>query len=111
MAGSLLCAPVIYPWYLLWPLPFLRSPFTLPITIWTVSTIPTYIVWHLRALGRPWLIPGWVTLLEYGSVATAGAIILLRRLTRTAVPGPTKEGVTGGASDRRTNFGSYGFHE
>ena len=28
MAGSLLCAPVVYPWYLLWMLPFLRSPST-----------------------------------------------------------------------------------
>ena len=26
MAGSLLCAPVIYPWYLLWLLPFLDRP-------------------------------------------------------------------------------------
>jgi hypothetical protein len=86
MAGSLLCAPVAYPWYLLWTLPFLRSASTLPIIIWTVSIIPTYIVWHLRALGRPWLVPGWVTLLEYGSVATASAIILLRRLAQPAVP-------------------------
>jgi hypothetical protein len=86
MAGSLLCAPVVYPWYLLWMLPFLRSPSTLPIIIWTVSIIPSYVVWHLRTLGRPWLVPGWVTALEYGSVAASGAIILLRRLTRPAVP-------------------------
>jgi alpha-1,6-mannosyltransferase len=86
MAGSLLCAPVVYPWYLLWVLPFLRSPSTLPVIIWTVSIIPTYIVWHLRTLGGPWLVPGWVTLLEYGSVAIAGAIILLRRLRSPAVP-------------------------
>jgi alpha-1,6-mannosyltransferase len=86
MAGSLLCAPVVYPWYLLWMLPFLRSPSTLPILIWTVSIIPTYVVWHLRTLGGPWLVPGWVTLLEYGSVAIAGAIILLCRLARPRVP-------------------------
>ena len=93
MAGSLLCAPVVYPWYLLWMLPFLRSPSTLPIIIWTVSIIPTYVVWHLRTLGRPWLVPGWVTLLEYGPVAAAGAIILLRRLTRPAVPRCSTDGV------------------
>jgi alpha-1,6-mannosyltransferase len=86
MAGSLLCAPVVYPWYLLWTLPFLRSPSTLPIIIWTVSIIPTYVVWHLRTLGGPWLVPGWVTLLEYGSMATAGAIILWRRFRRPAGP-------------------------
>jgi alpha-1,6-mannosyltransferase len=86
MAGSLLCAPVVYPWYLLWMLPFLRSISTLPIIIWTVSIIPTYVVWHLRALGRPWLLPEWVTLVQYGSVEATGAFILLRRLTRPAVP-------------------------
>jgi alpha-1,6-mannosyltransferase len=85
MAASLLCAPVVYPWYLLWLLPFVRSAATVPIIIWTVSIIPTYYVWHLRTLGRPWLVPGWIMLLEYGSVATAGAIIMFRRFTRPAV--------------------------
>jgi alpha-1,6-mannosyltransferase len=85
MTASLLCAPVVYPWYLLWLLPFLRSVSTLPLIVWTVSIIPTYYVWHLRTLGRPWLVPGWVMLLEYGSVAAAGAIIGLRRMTRSAV--------------------------
>jgi len=84
MAASLLCAPVVYPWYLLWLLPFLRSASTVPIIIWTVSIIPTYYVWHLRTLGRPWLVPGWIMLLEYGCVATAAAIILLRQITRPA---------------------------
>ena len=40
MAASLLCAPVVYPWYLLWLLPFLRSTSTLPIIIWTVEYHP-----------------------------------------------------------------------
>ncbi len=80
MAASLLCAPVVYPWYLLWLLPFLRSASTLPIIIWTVSIIPVYYVWHQRTLGRPWLVPRWVMLLEYGSVATVVAILGLRRL-------------------------------
>ena len=86
MAASLLCAPVVYPWYLLWLLPFLRSASTLPIIIWTVSIIPTYYVWHLRTLGRPWLVPDWIMLLEYGCVAMTSAVILLRRITRPAVP-------------------------
>ena len=86
MAASLLCAPVVYPWYLLWLLPFLRSASTVPLMIWTVSIIPTYYVWHLRALGRPWLVPGWVMLLEYGSVAVTGAVIVFRRFLRRATP-------------------------
>ena len=85
MAASLLCAPVVYPWYLLWMLPFVQSASTLPIIIWTVSIIPTYYVWHLRTLGRPWLVPGWVMLLEYGSVAAAAAIIAYRRFTRPSI--------------------------
>ena len=86
MAASLLCAPVVYPWYLLGLLPFLVSPSTVPIIIWTVSIIPTYYVWHLRTLGRPWLVPGWIMLLEYGCVAIAAATILLRRITRPVAP-------------------------
>jgi hypothetical protein len=84
MAASLLCAPVIYPWYLLWLLPFVRSFATLPIIVWTVSIIPIYLVWHLRTLGRPWGLPGWVLWLEYGCVAVTAAIILLRRITLPA---------------------------
>ena len=87
MAASLLCAPVVYPWYLLWLLPFLRSASTVPIIIWTVSIIPTYYVWHLRAVGRPWLVPGRIMLLEYGSVAAAAAIIGFRRFRRRAETG------------------------
>lgn len=82
MTASLLCAPVVYPWYLLWMLPFLRSISTVPIIIWTVSIIPTYYVWHLRALGRPWLVPNWIMLLEYGAIAMAAVVISLRRVLR-----------------------------
>jgi hypothetical protein len=85
MAAPLLCAPVVYPWYLLWLLPFVRSASTVPLIIWTISIIPTYYVWHLRAIGRPWAVPGWIMLLEFGSMAIAGAIIVPRRFTRPAV--------------------------
>jgi len=91
MAASLLCAPVVYPWYLLWLLPFMRSPSTVPIIIWTVSIIPTYYVWHLRTLDRPWLVPGWIMVLEYGSVALAAAIAEFRRLRRPAAPRSSTE--------------------
>jgi hypothetical protein len=84
MAASLLFAPVVYPWYLLWLLPFVGLASTVPIIIWTASIMPTYYVWHLRTLGRPWLVPGWIMVLEYGSVATAAAIIAFRRFKRPA---------------------------
>jgi hypothetical protein len=92
MAASLLCAPAVFPWYLLWLLPFLRSPSTLLIIVWTVSIIPVYVQWHLRALGRPWgPLPGWVMLLEFGCVALVAVMIALRRIGRpTMVSGVVK---------------------
>jgi len=86
MAATLLCAPVVYPWYLLWLLPFVRSVSTLPIIIWTIAIIPTFYVWHLRTLGRSWLVPGWIMLMEYGLVAAAAAIIEYRRLALQTAP-------------------------
>ncbi|HUO17768.1 MAG TPA: glycosyltransferase family 87 protein [Verrucomicrobiae bacterium] len=83
MAMSLFCGPVVFPWYLLWLLPFLTSASTLPILIWTVSVIPTYIMWHFRKLGRPWeALPVWVMLLEYGCVAIAAAVLWRHGVTK-----------------------------
>ena len=85
MAASLLCAPAVFPWYLLWLLPFLTSASTLLIIIWTVSIFPVYVQWHLRTLGHPWgSLPDWVMLVEYGCVAAA-AIIAFRRFARPAI--------------------------
>ena len=91
MAAALFWAPVIFPWYLLWLMPFLTSTSTLLIIVWTVSIIPTYVMWHLRALGHGWgSLPGWVMLAEYGCVA-AGAVIMTlsqrRRSERSAALG------------------------
>lgn len=86
MAASLLCAPVAYPWYLLWLIPFISSISTLPIIVWTISIIPTYYIWHVRALGRPWILPNWIMPVEYGAiVVTATVILLLRNRRRAAV--------------------------
>jgi hypothetical protein len=87
MAASLLFAPAVFPWYLLWLLPFLTSTSTVLIMLWTVSIIPTYVQWHLRALGRPWgALPGWVMLVEYGCVAIAAMVIVLRRTAQSTDP-------------------------
>jgi alpha-1,6-mannosyltransferase len=84
MAACLLCAPVVFPWYLLWLLPFLTSASTLLIILWTVSIIPVYVQWHLRALGHPWgTLPVRVMVLEYGCVAIAAVIIALRRIPQS----------------------------
>lgn len=85
LAASLACAPVVYPWYLLWLLPFLRSASSWPLIVWTISISPTYVVWHLRSLGIAWQVPPWVLLLEYGAVSIASAILLLRRRAPTVM--------------------------
>ncbi|HET9306356.1 MAG TPA: hypothetical protein VFO46_10040, partial [Candidatus Sulfotelmatobacter sp.] len=84
MAASLFCAPVVYPWYLMWLIPFARSLPTLPLLIWTMSILPMYVVWYHHDLGQKWLLPGWVAVLEYGSVAVAAAVIVFRRLSSSA---------------------------
>jgi alpha-1,6-mannosyltransferase len=86
MAASLAFAPVVYPWYLLWLLPFLRSRSTAPLLVWTVSILPTYVVWHSRSLRYAWQVPRWVLLVEYGSVAITAAIVALRRENQTGGP-------------------------
>jgi hypothetical protein len=101
MAVSLACAPVVYPWYLLWLLPFLRSTSTVPLVVWTISIFPTYLIWHLRSLGREWHLPLWVLLLEYGSVAIAAAIVLLRRKSQPVDQFLPKDAIS-------ANYGHHG---
>jgi alpha-1,6-mannosyltransferase len=83
MAASLVCAPVVFPWYLLWLLPFLTSASTLLIIVWSVSIMATYVQWHLRTVGHPWgALPGWIMVLEYGCVAIVAAIVAFHRISR-----------------------------
>src|SRR5215472_12272291 len=76
MAAALLCAPLVYPWYLVWLAPFLVGPETMPLRIWTVSILSTYVVWQL--VGVPWAMPVWALLVEYGALLGA-ALWWLRR--------------------------------
>jgi hypothetical protein len=65
-AMTLLFAPTIYPWYLLWLTPFLFTPRTLPLAIWTVTSLSLY-----------WSLPVWATtLIEYGPVLGVTAWVL-----------------------------------
>jgi alpha-1,6-mannosyltransferase len=75
MGAALLCAPMVYPWYLVWLAPFLVGPETMALTIWTVSILSTYVVWRL--VGVPWAVPVWALLIEYG-VLLAAAVWQLR---------------------------------
>jgi hypothetical protein len=78
MAAALLCAPMIYPWYLVWLAPFLVTAETMPLTIWTVSILSTYVVWQF--VGVVWAVPAWALYVEYG--ALLGAALWLWRRNR-----------------------------
>jgi len=92
MAASLFCAPAVFPWYLLWLLPFLTSASTWLLIVWTVSIIATYFQWHLSTIAHSWgPLPGWVMLVEYACVAMAAAIIVLRRTLGRAAQGPPND--------------------
>jgi hypothetical protein len=69
MAATLLCAPLVYPWYLLWISPFLVTRKNLPLTIWTLSILVTYVAW--RRVGVPWGVPVWALGAQYGAVLAA----------------------------------------
>ena len=86
MAVSLACAPVIYPWYLLYFTPFLVSAMTVPLMVWSVSVLPVYLIWSVPILRAPWVVPFSVMAIEYGAVALTLASVLssVRRVRRTA---------------------------
>ena len=66
MAVALAFGPVIYPWYLLYFTPFLLTAATLPLVAWTITVIPTYIVWDLAFNhGARWVVPKAVMMVEY----------------------------------------------
>jgi hypothetical protein len=71
LAAALLCAPLVYPWYLVWLAPFLAAPATLPLLVWTVSIQAVYVAWNRPS--SPWSVPGWGLFLEYGALAAASA--------------------------------------
>jgi alpha-1,6-mannosyltransferase len=66
LAAALAFSPLVYPWYLVWLLPFLTSAAVLPLTVWSLSIIPTYSVWRWFTEGAPWRVPDAMLLLEYG---------------------------------------------
>jgi hypothetical protein len=86
MALSLACAPVIYPWYLLYFTPFLWSRATLPLLVWTVSALPVYVVWERSRHGGRWIVPISIQTVEFGVVIVAVIALLAvaRRQSRQA---------------------------
>jgi len=96
MAIALACAPVIYPWYLLYLTPFLFGIATLPLTAWSFTVMATYVVWDLKRHGGHWVVPGSVVLVEYAVPLAAVAALLWWRtdLARSAPTNPLEPGRT-----------------
>jgi len=79
MGLTIACAPVIYPWYVLYLTPFLFSAATIPLMVWTLSILGVYEVWRRSRLGARWVTPWWLMTGEFGAVIAALAIRLGRR--------------------------------
>lgn len=76
MAVSLLCAPVIYPWYLLYFTPFLWTRSTVPLLAWTLTSLPVYLVWERARHGMRWITPWWIEAPEFGVMAVVALALL-----------------------------------
>jgi hypothetical protein len=85
MAVALVCAPVVYPWYLLAFTPFLLTRATTPLIVWTLSVLPVYVVWERARGGGAWVVPGGLMVVEYGAALLAGAFLLWSRRSATTV--------------------------
>ena len=79
MTIALLCAPVVYPWYLLCVTPFLFTTPTLPVMAWTFSVLPAYTVWHIARNGGRWFVPNWIMAVEFAVFALATLLMLRNR--------------------------------
>jgi hypothetical protein len=67
VATALFFAPAIFPWYLLWLTPFVFTPSTFPLAVWTVSSLSAY-----------WWLPPWATnIVEYGTALGAAGWMLM----------------------------------
>ncbi len=98
MAVAVSCSPVIYPWYLLYLTPFLLTPSTLPLVVWTLTVLPVYYVWEAVRHGGRWVVPGPMMIVEYTLVVCAILAVLVARAR-----GQLREGVMDSASSGITS--------
>lgn len=71
LAATVCLLPAIYPWYLVWLIPFLGPAVNWPLVVWTLASMLTYTVWTPHLAGEGWLLPVWVEPVEYGMAAAA----------------------------------------
>lgn len=100
MAVALACAPVVYPWYLLYLTPFLFSSATLPLAVWSFTVVPTYLVWLIARNGGRWVVPAPLMAAEYALPVIVLVLMSARRSPAASIePAPPIE--PGGIGGRR----------
>ena len=98
LAAAICLLPAIYPWYLVWMIPFL-GPVTLwPLAVWTLGSMLTYTVWTPHLAGDGWILPVWVEPVEYGLVAGVAGWLWRdrRRRRRRGGDAPVDKGLAAG---------------
>ena len=98
MAAAIACAPVVYPWYLLYLTPFLLLPATLPLIVWSCAVLMTYVVWEIAVGGGRWVVPPVVLAVEYGLTVCAAAALIWWARRQNPIPS---------ASDSQTRAGPF----
>jgi hypothetical protein len=83
MAIALVCAPVVYPWYFAWFVPFLLASTAWPLQIWSLSIIAVYPVWHISLEGGEFRVPAALLVAEYGAPIAAWWLWRTARQWRT----------------------------
>lgn len=105
-AAALALAPVIYPWYLAWIVPFVGAAATLPLGIWSVSILAIYPVWHASASGGSFEVPASLLGIEFGAPVAAALLAALARRRRRARQRPSSS--LAGAIIPRSRTGETG---
>jgi hypothetical protein len=82
MMAALIPSPAIYPWYLVWLIPFAIGRLALPVWIWTLSVLAIYPTWHLRRLGGPFVVPPTLVVVEFALPLIAALLLVMNRRTR-----------------------------
>jgi hypothetical protein len=88
VAAALALGPSVYPWYLLWLTPFLFTPATEPLAVWTVTVLATYVILALERVHGPWGLPWWLVAAEYGAVPLAAMVGLRARVAARGMRQP-----------------------
>ena len=68
IGGLLLLSPNLFPWYVVWPVPFLAWAPSVP---WIAFT-GTVVVAYSFFLQQPWAVPGWARALQFAPLMLGG---------------------------------------